>query len=282
MCLQVVGEVSGLTSALMSEKSRSAELLKHKESLEEELAKVRKEWEVALNLEKAGFEKRVAELLTEKECSQDTIKSLEARVSVAEGRQRAAEDNLEILKVENLELGGKLELSETARCAADEAISRLGGEVNALKETLEGMPRRESIVAEFRSSEEFKQELIEARVSAVGAYQASEEFSEAVQSAVENAVNLFKQSVVYSEELDEARKAAVADFRRSVEFKQAVGAEVGKVSIQVVECCREFFKEDFGRPAQEFGVVFTEFMRRRRSGASGSSTRGSPVVSSTR
>lgn len=281
-----MGEISGLTSALMIERSRNTRLHRHKQALEDELTKVRDEQVGERDAEKAEFQKQVADALKGRdECQtqiasyQTSMKALEGRVSIAEGRQRSAKDNLETLKGVNLDLSGKLELSETARCAADEVISRLGSEVSALKKTLEDVPRREAILAEFRASEGFKQELIEARVSAVEAYKLSEDFTEDVKCAVECGVSEFKQSDEYSGEMDDVRKAAMADFRKGNAFKQAVGAEAGKMSVQVVECCREFFKADFERPTQEFGVFFAEFIRRRRSGTSGSSTMGSPGMS---
>lgn len=57
--------------------------------------------------------------------------------------------------------------------------------------------------------------------------------------------------------------------------------EAGKMSRHVVECCREFFKDDLKRSGDEFGDFFLSFVRQRRRPDGGSSSLGSVCKSST-
>lgn len=48
-------------------------------------------------------------------------------------------------------------------------------------------------------------------------------------------------------------------FCKSVDFRKVVDAESGKATPHVVDCCREFFKDDLPRSKDEFGRYFMEW-----------------------
>ncbi|XP_063944583.1 uncharacterized protein LOC135150883 [Daucus carota subsp. sativus] len=260
----VLGELSGLTTAFMSEKARSARLQRRKHGLEEELNNVKAKLGEMEPAEKIKLQEQLAGVSKERDECRVLIRELEGQINASKEENRVAQEKLKALQDMHLDVTGKLQVSETARCEADKLVSRLRGDIEGLKVTLENVPRREVVLAEFRASDEYKQEVIESRVAAVETFRTSEDFAEEIRRAVQQSLSEFKKGVEYAQALDHARAMAIAEFRDGVAFKQAVGAEAGKMSLRIVECCREFFKDDMQRPSQEFGVFFTEFIRRSR------------------
>ena len=137
-----------------------------------------------------------------------------------------------------------------------------------MKSLLAAAPSREAIIAEFRSSDGYKKDIVTARIAAVDTYKGSEDFEEELKAAMERGIEEFKNSISYATELTGIRNAAVSEYRRSTSFKDVVGAEAGKLSMQIVECCREYLKDDMRRPTHEFGEFFVNFVRRQKDGAS--------------
>lgn len=123
---------------------------------------------------------------------------------------------------------------------------------------------KEDMVREFRANEMYKQEIVSSRVAAVTTYKGSEEFDEELTRAAERGVADFKGGPEAADERKRVQEAATAEYQRSVAFKHAVVAEAEKMSVQLVGCCREFFKDNMRRPTREFGGFFGAFIRSQR------------------
>ena len=232
------------------EKTRCDRLHQNRQGLEAELERVKADLAAVVSSERNNSEKRVESVLKERD---------ELRVQLAR-----AEENLVAMKHTSTEISQQLKMSEDARRRADESLVSLGVMVEGLKNSLAEVPTRDMVVNSYKSSGEYRREIVDARLAAVGSYKESEEFTEELNRAMARGAEEYKRSVAGMKDREEAGREAVAAFQASSAFKQAVGTEAGKMSVQIVESCREFFKEDIHRPVQEFGLFFTEFVRQRR------------------
>lgn len=278
----MTGEISGLAELLKVEIARNLRIQKRRKGLELDLERFREEAAKALADERVKHQSEINELQQEKDdlsaqmlALQETVKRLEDEIIV----EHSANLSLKCLKDELL---GKLSAAEITRTELEKQMSDIKSENDSLRSALAAVPSREVVVADFRGSDEYKREVVDARVAAVDAYKGSEEFDEELKAAVECGVLDFKASTEYAGELARVQDVALSQFKSSAAFKEAVGVEAGKMSKRIVDCCREFFKGGLHRPTQEFGAFFVEFVRRTRgSGSSGQSPGGSGARSST-
>ncbi|WOG83103.1 hypothetical protein DCAR_0102277 [Daucus carota subsp. sativus] len=250
----VLGEFAGLLDSLATERSRCSRLQKRGRGLEQDLERAKARITDAV----------VAEQVT----------TLQATVDGSAGRLAELSKEGELMKAgmvslqeANASLGEKLTLSEVARSEYEGVAKSLGKENDELRAKLAAVPSKEAVIAEYRESDVFKRAIVDARVARVEAYRGSEDFDSEMKSAVKRGVAVFKDSAEYADEMQRVRESAVDNYRSSIAFKQAVGAEAGKMSRQVVECCREFLKDDLQRPTQDFGGFFVAHVRRQRDGA---------------
>lgn len=261
--------MAGLTSALTAEKGRSTRLQLRRQGVEKDLEKAKADIVSMVASEQARFDERVGTVLKERD-------ELLERVARAEKKQKFAEQALVATQESAAKVSYQLELSENARRKADESLVSLGVMVESLRESLAAVPSREMIVEHYKSSNDYKREFINSRLAAVESYKRSDEFADEISRAMNRGIEEYKNSEACCKDREAAGRDAVNAFRASDSFKQAVGAEAGRLSLQIVEGCREFFKGDIQRPSQDFGLFFTEFVRRRRSSFVDKSTSGGP------
>lgn len=243
----------------------------------------------ALTKEQLKFNQKIDVITGERDALSQRVVSLEEELRLARDqivKEKVVREELEnanvALKRTTIELSENLVQMETARESMSQSLIVTTTENEVLKVSLASVPSKESILSEYCASDAYKRSIVEARVAAVDAYKCSEEFEEELRGAVERGIAGFRGSVEFAEELARIRDGAISDYQKGASFKEAVGVEAGKLSKRVVDCCREFLKDDMQRPTQEFGEFFMSFVRRQRTNmASGCSPGGSGTRSST-
>lgn len=270
----MTGEISGLSELLKTEQARRSRLQKRRKGLEVDLERAKRDAAKALAGARAEYEAEVDELKRQRDDFSSRVFALQDEVKKLKSEVLAEQAAFLSLKSVNDDLTGKLSALEVGRDELERLIAGFKNENDTLKSTLAAVPSREIVVADFRGSEEYKREIIEARVAAVESYKCSEEFDEEMRAATERGVSDFKMGAAYAEELARVQRTALSRLRGSAAFKEAVGVEAGKMSKQIVDCCREFFKGDLQRSTQEFGAFFVDFVRRHPSGGSSGQSSG--------
>lgn len=269
---QVVGEVAGLTASLSAERARTLRLLKRQRGLEIEVKKLTMEKHDASLVLKAELEKKVSDLHVELMNERKAVS--EASITIEDLRKKD-EELAKLLDVERaavVELEGKLSTVSNTVVDMTRKVAEYQEKNEDLERVLAGVPSTDAVISDFKMSETYKQEIITARVAGVAAYKASEEFDEVVGDAVARAICEFKASEEYTAALERVENESIEKYRKSVAFRQAVGMEAGRMSKQVVECCREFLKDDMQRPVTEFGGFFASYMRQGRVHEAGGSS----------
>lgn len=266
--MQVVGEISGLTSSLLAERLRVSRLLKRKRGLELEVAKVKEEAASAAFVEKAKWEKGIADL--------------QVQISREQALVQTTRELLATAKEEKLKISDLLSAEREANCKLKTTIAELTQQKEGLEAQLRVVPSPDTIVADFKGGDVYKGELIAARLAGIAAYKGSSEFEDEQKLLAERAIRQYKEGLEYAADIEKLKATVIAEYSKSIAFRQAVGLEAGKMSRHVVECCREFLKDDLDRDGNEFGNYFMSFMKRQRSHGSGAaSSLGSAARSAT-
>lgn len=284
----MVGEMSGLSNLLRSEQARCSRFLKRKKGLELELDRVKKDTAEALSKERLGFGQEISVVSSERDALRCRVADLESKLQVMTTQltdERLKRDSSEkayaSLELVNAGLKEDLLRVDSNRGDMEKLLTVATAENELLKASLASMPSRETAVAEYCASDEYKRDIVNARVAAVEAYKCSDEFEEEMRDATDRGVAGFKSSAAFAEDLAKVRETAISDYRGGNAFKEAVGVEAGKLSMRIVDCCREFLKDNLQRPTQEFGEFFRSFVCRQRDNVvSGYSSGGSGTRSS--
>lgn len=243
-------------------------LMKRKWGLELEVMKMREDAAQLVNKERMKWEKQVADMKAEASTQRELLKESQSLVTIAEQGKQQAVDTLAVQR----EATRKLE----------SVVAELTGKNEELTKQLRMIPSKEVVIAEFKAGDSYKSEVVAARLAGIAAYKASAEFEDELRVLSDRAVAEYKEGPIYAAEVEKMKSVGRAEYLQSVAFRQAVGLEAGKMSRQVVECCREFFKDDLRRAGGEFGDFFVTFMRRQRVRETGvASSLGSVVKSST-
>ncbi|KAL1821061.1 uncharacterized protein LOC108215864 isoform X1 [Daucus carota subsp. sativus] len=296
--MQIVGEVSGQASSFVKERSRNKKLLKCKKKVETELKKVKEENAKMLAAERLRLEDQVAEAVNnfkrvqhKLEYQQGLLESVHNLAERLRGARGMYMKQLEDVHVLHESLAGKVTEALADQSLDERNVAILEDEVSEPNGRLPTISSPADVIAEFKNSaemdsliaagverfkagDEYERLVATACGAAIEAFKGSVVYQEEWKRAVDDGIADFKMSVEYTDEIEKASAAAVAAFRKSRDFRQAIGIESGKMSRRVVECCREFFRDNPQRPSEEFGSYFVAFVRQRRSGTgSGSSAK---------
>lgn len=277
----MVAEISGLTDSLLAERTRSLRLMKRKRGLELDVVQAKENARAEIIAERTKWEKRVSELETQLSERKEMLRVVQESVVAIETKEREAVGKFREQLELNSSLEVKLEESATSLMGVEKTLAEMQKQNDDLRATLNSLPSRDVIISEFLSSDVHEKELSEARAAGVISYKASEEFGREMDVLSENAVKTYKESADYAASIKELKSVWASEYSKSIAFRQAVGMEAGKMSKHVVECCREFLKDDLRRPGHEFGDFFMSFVQQRLRSETGASSLGSVCKSST-
>ena len=257
-------------------------LLKRRRGLEADIDKLKASVSTVEAAEKAKWERHIVDLQSQLLEERKLLEETRGLLEKSKDKERETGELVVVQRSVIADVEQKLTAARDKLGNTEQIVAGLQEENLGLKNALAAVPSQASVVAEFKLTEEYKKEIIAARVAGVAAYKISEDFGEAMEEVATRAVNEFKAGSQYTAELEEAKTVAVTEYSKSVSFRRAVGVEAGKMSKQVVECCRVFLKDNMQRPTSEFGEFFMSYLQQRRgSEIVGSCSAGSAEKSST-
>lgn len=247
-------------------------LARKNEALVEEVNRLWLGASSAFNEEKSRYEAQVKDVVELQQVTHEKYNDCRKALDVVEQKLVSVEhEKKELLgqvqlleKVrENMEKELLVEKDVVAGLSAE--VSRVNADLNEMKSALAAVPSKESVIEEFRGSAAMG-EIIR---DGVEKFKCSEEFKR----EMEHVLTEYKAGDEFRREID----VAVANYYKGTEFKKIVAAESGRSTPHIVECCREFFKDDLARSRDEFGRYFIEWNQKmaveRKRAAKGSSSR---------
>lgn len=240
-----------------------------------EVSKVRGESLTLLNTEKLKWEKEITELREQLAEKQEKLQRAEERVAAVEKAGQETAATLVLQKELACEQETKILEITASLTNVKSACADLENQNAELRREMEKMSAPEVIISDFKRGDVYKGEMVAARLAGIAAYKASAEFADEIQALTTRAIARYKDGSEYTAGVEKLRAVWEAEYSKSISFRQAVGLEAGKMSRQVVECCREFFKDDLKRPGDEFGEFFMAYVRQWRGREAGSSSLGS-------
>ena len=263
--MQSLGYSIGITEEALRERGVKKELLKKvkkleadKEVLAVELTAVKENGVASFSKEKHKLESQVKSVLEAVAISNSKLLESEGKLALSLQREE------DLLK-DHTEVKGKFVALNCEKDRLVDELAKLKMSYDRVVEELGGIRKDYDILGERFDSSEKELESLRWKLKValdpgviIRDFQSSSTMLNLLKKTGEKAVNEYKGGEDYAGELDRAVKT----FCKSSEFQKVLGEKTKLMLPYVVECCREFFRNDPERPRDGFEIFFIDWKKR--------------------